>query len=98
MQIKKTHMQNKIDTVQQVKKFAEATLGNHIAKLNTRYENQKIDKQTMQQAWSEHQKICEKELNYKIQYLLSSEKDSQQKVELENVKDIYLPRLNVINQ
>lgn len=91
-------MQNKTDTVQQFDEFAEATRKNHIAELNTRYENEKVDKQTIQQAWWEHQKIYEKELDEKIQSLLSAESNSQLKGELENAKHAYLSKLNLNNK
>jgi hypothetical protein len=83
-------MQNKTDTVQQFEKFAEAMLKNHVAELNTRYGNEKVDKQIIQQAWWEHQKIYDEELDEKIKSLLSAESNSQLKGELENVKHAYL--------
>ena len=91
-------MENKTDTVQQFEQFAEKTLSNHVAELNTSYENKKIDKQTMQQAWWEHQKIYEKELDEKVQSFLSAESNSQLKGELENIKNTYLSKLNLNNQ
>ncbi len=91
-------MSNKKDTVKEFEQYAEGKLKNHVAELNTRYENEKIGKQTLQQAYRQHQKIYDNELDEKIQSLLSAESNSWLKGELENIKDTYLSKLNLNNQ
>lgn len=91
-------MENVTQAIQQFEKFAEETQSNHVAELNTRYENEKVDKQTLQQAYREHYKIYEKELDEKVQSLLSAESNSQLKGELEKIKETYLSKLNLNNQ
>ncbi len=88
-------MENNTEAIQQFEQFAKERLSNHLAELNTRYENEKIDKQTLQQAYREHQKIYDKELDEKVQSLLSSESKSSLKGELENIKDTYLSKLHL---
>ncbi len=91
-------MSNKANTVKEFEQYAEDKLKDHVAELNTRYENEKIDKQTLQQAYWEHQKIYDKELDEKIQFLLSAESNSWLKGELENIKDTYLSKLDLSSQ
>ncbi len=87
-------MENKTKVIQDFEKFATDSLNNHIAELNTRYENEKIDKQTLQQAYREHREIYEKELEEKLQSLLSSESNSELKKELEIKMKIISQNLN----
>jgi hypothetical protein len=91
-------MENKTDSVHQFEQFAVKTLSEHVGELNTRYENEKIDKQTIEQAWREHQKIYHRELDEKIQTFLSAESSSQLKGELENIKHTYLSKLKLTSQ
>lgn len=91
-------MTNKTEVVQQFEQFAKERLSNHLAELNTRYENEKPDKEVLQQAYKEHHKIINKELDEKVQSLLSSESNSGLKEELENIKGTYLSKLHLKNQ
>ena len=91
-------MENKTESVQQFEQFAKERLSNHLAELNTRYENEKPGKEVLQQAYQAHRKIFIKELDEKIQSLLSSESNSGQKENLENIKDTYLSKLQIKNQ
>ena len=88
-------MENKTDAVQQFENFAQERLSNHLAELNTRYENEKPGKEVLQQGYREHREIFNKELDEKIQSLLSSESNSQLKGELVNIKDTYLSKLHL---
>ena len=88
-------MENKTEALQQFENFAQERLSNHLAELNTRYENEKPDKEVLQKAYQKHREIFNKELDEKIKSLLSSESNSRLKGELENIKDSYLPKLHL---
>lgn len=91
-------MEDKAQAVQQFEQFAKEGLSNHLAELNTRYENEKPGKEVLQQAYKEHREIFTKELDERIQSLLSSESNSGLKENLENIKDTYLAKLPLKNQ
>ena len=91
-------MENKNQAVQQFEQFAKERLNNHLAELNTRYENEKPGKELLQQAYKEHREIFKKELSEKIQSLLSSESNSELRKELENKNDDYLSKLTLKKQ
>ena len=88
-------MTNKNDTVKEFEQYSEDKLKNHLADLNTRYENEKPDKEVLRQAYQAHCEILNKELDEKVQAILSSESNVGLKVDLENVKDTYLSKLHV---
>ena len=75
--------------------FAEERLTNHLSELNTRYENEKIDKETMKLAYAEHQKIYSKELEDKINSLPSGDKNEELKSELQNASRSFLAKLSL---
>ena len=91
-------MTNKNDTVKEFEHFCEDKLKNHLAELNTRYENAKPGKEVLQQAYQAHRDIFKKELDEKIQSILSAESSDGLKESLVNIKDTYLPKLRVQNQ
>ena len=91
-------MENKNHVVQQFVQFAKDRLSNHLAELNTRYENEKPGKELLQQAYKEHREIFKKELSEKIKSLLSSESNSGLKEELENKSEEFLTKLELKNQ
>ncbi|MEO5909079.1 MAG: hypothetical protein ABIR50_06125 [Ginsengibacter sp.] len=91
-------MENNNQAVQKFEQFAKDRLSNHLAELNTRYENEKPGKELLQQAYKEHREIFKKELSEKIKSLLSSESNSGLKEELENKNDEYLSNLELKNQ
>jgi hypothetical protein len=91
-------MENKTESIQQFEQFAKERLRNHLAELNTRYENEKPGKELLQQAYKEHREIFTKELDERIQSLLSSENNSGLKENLENIKDTSLSKLELKNQ
>ena len=88
-------MEKRTEAVRQFENFGQERLSNHLAELNTRYENEKPDKDVLQQAYREHREIFNKELEEKIQSLLSSESNSQLKGELINIKDTYFSKLHL---
>ena len=91
-------MENKTEAVQQFEQFAKERLRNHLAELNTRYENERPSKELLQQAYKEHREIFKKELDEKIQSLLSSENNSGLTENLDNIKDTSLSKLELKNQ
>ena len=91
-------MENQTESVQQFEQFAKERLSNHQAELNTRYENEKPDKEVLRQAFKEHREIFNTELDEKTQSLLSSESNREMKENLENIKDTYLSKLQLKNQ
>ena len=88
-------MENEIESVQQFEQFAKERLGNHLAELNTRYENENPGKEVLQQAYRAHREIFSKELDAKIQSILSSESSGGLKENLAKIKDTYLSKLHV---
>jgi vacuolar-type H+-ATPase subunit H len=91
-------MDSKTEAVEQFEQFAKERTNNHLAELNTRYENEKPDKELLQQAYMKHREILEKELDEKIQSLLSSESNSGLKENLDKIKASYLAKLELKNQ
>jgi hypothetical protein len=83
---------------QQFEQFAQKSLSNHLSEINTGYEDENPDKQTLQQAYQEHSAIFNNELDEKIQSLLSSESHSGLKENLEKVRDAYIWKLELKNQ
>ncbi len=92
------HESNKTESVQQFEQFAKEKTNNHLSELNTRYENEQPDKELLQQAYMEHREIFKKELDEKIQSLISSESNSGQKENLEKMKAAYLSKLEFNKQ
>ena len=88
-------MTNKNATVKEFEQYSEDKLKNHLAELNTRYENEKIDNEVLQQGYQAHREIFNKELDEKVQSILSSESNGGLKEDLENIKDTYLSKLHV---
>lgn len=91
-------MTNKNETVKEFEQFCEDKLKNHQAELNTRYENEKPGKEVLQQAYQAHRVIFKRELDEKIQSILSAESIDGLKENLVNIKDTYLSKLHVQNQ
>lgn len=86
-------MERETNEVTAFKQFAEKELKNHIAELNTRYQNEPLASDELkQEAYKEHQKIYTQELEDEIQSLLSSE-NPWLKDELENLKHAYVTKL-----
>ncbi|MEO7121143.1 MAG: hypothetical protein ABIY62_08600 [Ginsengibacter sp.] len=79
-------MENGKNATKDFQQFAEEKLQNHIVELNTRYENEKPDKETMEQAFIAHRKIYLQELGEKLTSVLSSQKNDELKNELEDIK------------
>ncbi len=73
--------------------FAKKRLENHLGELNTRYENEKINDETIKLAYDEHKKIYTKELEEKINSLLPSENNSGLKDELEKARNNFIAKL-----
>lgn len=87
-------MENMTNEAEILKKYAEEKLRNHVDELNTRYQNETIDRKTMTLAYAEHQDIFNQELETKIQSLLSAESNPWLREELESIKNKYITKLN----
>lgn len=87
-------MENKTKAMQDFEQYATGRLNNHIAQLNTRYENQAIDKETIEKAYSEYTEIFSQELDEKIRELSSGQNDQWLHTELQNQKHSFLSKLN----
>ncbi len=85
-------MKNK--AMQDFEQFATDRLNNHLAELNTRYENETIDKQTLEKGYSVHKEIFSQELDKKIKDLSTGQDDQSMHTELQNQKNYYLSKLN----
>jgi hypothetical protein len=86
-------MEKETKEVEAFKQFAEKELKNHLAELNTRYQNEPpASNELKQQAYKEHQKIYNQELEDEIQSLLTSE-TPWLKDELKNLKHSFVTRL-----
>lgn len=67
-------MSNIAQQIEIFRHFAENELKNHTAELNTRYQNHELASNDLkQQALSEHQQLFQKELEDKIEELLTVE-------------------------
>ncbi len=87
-------MENKAKAMHDFEQYATSRLNNHIAELNTRYENQTIDKETLEMAYSKHTEIFSQELDEKIKELGLGHNDQGQHTELQNQKNTFLSKLN----
>jgi hypothetical protein len=83
------------DTIDLFAQFAEERLQNHRSELNTRYENERLgSEQLRSDAYRDHQKIFEEELNEKIKSLMQNENNPWLKGELENLRHKYTGRFS----
>lgn len=87
-------MENVSEALEQFKVFAVDRLNNHIAELNTRYQNEAIDKETLEKAYSEHKEIFSQELDEKIKELNPGQNNEWLTTELQNQKSNYLNQLD----
>ena len=87
-------MENVTEALEQFKVFAAGRSDNHIAELNTRYQNEKIDKETLEKAYSEHKEIFSQELDEKIKELNAGQNNEWLNTELQNQKSDYLNQLD----
>jgi superoxide dismutase len=87
-------MENEKNATQNFQQFAEEKLQNHIAELNTRYENEKPDKETMEQAFIAHRKIYLQELCEKLKSFSLSQNHDELKDRLENIKKSFVAKFD----
>ena len=73
--------------------FAKERLDNHLAELQTKYENKTPSKELMQEAYDNHKKIFEEELQEKIQSLSGEIDNPNQKEKLEEIKHSFIEKL-----
>lgn len=86
---------NKNESVKKFEQYAESRLKENIAELNTRYENEKIDRETLDQAFEEHRKMYSQDLDGKIQHLLNDENTDVNKVNMDEIKKNYLQKFDL---
>ncbi|MBN9484574.1 MAG: hypothetical protein J0H46_14565 [Bacteroidetes bacterium] len=75
------------------KQFASAKLNTHKNELQTRYENENIDKDTLENGYREHQTILEKELREKADALLSGEENPWLREEINTISTNMIKQL-----
>ncbi len=85
-------MSNKNNFHNEFKQYAENKLQEHVAELNTRYENEKIDKETLERAFEVHKTIFSSELDEKIQILENEKSEAFNKERLEDIKKEFLQK------
>lgn len=97
-QLKSGIMENNENATRQFQQFAESKLNNHIAELNTRYENERLgSEEVKRRAYRDHREILEQELDDKINSFFSHEKNEWLRGELQNLKHEYLDKLSINN-
>ena len=88
-------MLNKSSFENEFEQYAESRLKENIAELNTRYENEKIDRETLDQAFEVHRKMYTQDLDGKIQHLLNGENNDVNKVNMDEIKNNYLQKFDL---
>ena len=92
-------MEKNTKTSETFRDFAEKELENHLAELNTKYQNEPMSSKELKgKAYEEHTKIYRKELEQKANELLQNEKDESLKQELDNLKQEYINKLNKVSE
>ncbi|MEO7210842.1 MAG: hypothetical protein ABIY35_07845 [Chitinophagaceae bacterium] len=89
-------MSNKENFRNEFEQYAESKLNEHVAELNTRYENEKIDKETLERAFEVHKTIFSSELDEKIQILENEKSDTFNKERLEDLKKQFLQKFKLL--
>ena len=92
-------MEKNTKTSEAFREFTEKELENHLAELNTKYQNEPMSsKELIRKAYDEHKKIYTIELEEKENELLKNEKDESLKKELDNLKNEYVNKLNKVSE
>jgi len=89
-------MSNPANQIEIFVQFAEEKLKNHLSELNTRYwyeGQERVSEDTRRNAYYDHRRIFERELDEKMGSLLSDENNSWLKGDLDNAKQNYLDKL-----
>ncbi len=89
-------MSNKNNFQNEFEQYAENKLQEHVAELNTRYENEKIDKETLERAFDVHKKIFTNELDEEIQKLENKKIEAFNKERLEDIKKEFLQKFQLL--
>lgn len=79
--------------IEDFRQFATDKLNVHKKELQTRYENEKIDEETLAKGYAEHRKILEIELQEKVKLLAGSE-NPWLKEELNNISSNMVKQLS----
>ena len=87
-------MENNTTSAEQFKNFADKETENHLAELNTHYQNRAIGTEELAEAYKKHREILSKELDDKIKQMSSAGESNQKlKEELNHLKQDYISRL-----
>jgi superoxide dismutase len=88
-------MSNDKNPMETFSRFAKERLDNHLAELQTKYENKAMaSKELTQEAYDNHKKIFEEELQEKIESLSVENEDAHQKEKIEEIKHSFIEKLN----
>jgi len=77
------------------RQFAEERFNTHFNELNTKYQNQSVERTTMKKAFDDHRKIFQNELDQKIQSLIPGGENRWLEGELGNLKQMYMAKLEL---
>ena len=92
-------MENNLTAAEEFKAFADKEIKNHLAELNTHYQNRATGAEELAEAYKKHSEILSKELDDKIKQMsLTGESNEQLKAELNGLKQDYIRRLKDSNQ
>lgn len=88
-------MENKKKNVDEFRQYAENKLKNHLAELDTRYQDRPLDSEALlQDAYKEHQAIFSGQLDEKMKELVAANNNADQLKEMESIKQSYIDKLN----
>ncbi|MEO8861517.1 MAG: hypothetical protein ABI358_08850 [Ginsengibacter sp.] len=88
-------MSNEKNPIEIFSRFAQERLDNHLAELQTKYENRSMaSKELTQEAYDNHKKIFEEELQEKIESLSVENKDAHEKEKIAEIKNSFIEKLN----
>ena len=88
-------MSNEQNPIEIFSRFAQERLDNHLAELQTKYENRSMaSKELTIEAYDNHKKIFEEELQEKIDSLSVENEDAHGKEKLEEIKNSFIEKLN----
>jgi hypothetical protein len=81
--------------VEDFKQFASGKIKTHQDELNTRYENENINNNTLEKGYAEHRKLFAQELNEKSNSLLAGKENPWLKEELRNISETFIQQLSL---
>lgn len=85
------------EEIEAFKEFASDALKTHQGELDTRYQNEKIDKDTLEKGYEEHRRIFDSELKERADTLLSGSENPGLKEQLNEIRDRFIQQLSLKN-